>query len=170
MQCHCVHFVYCVCVGTNISCVCVQGVFLELKAKFESGAIEVSDSEEEGEGEGEGELDSAASDDDDGKVMQWKSLVCTVCILCAYVCITVRSNLRGYIAICICQGCSATPIGSTSVLVHSIEWSFTYCTILQNETVMVYSCHTCTLYMYIRDTYVCVSVCYMCGHLSSSSC
>ena len=80
----CALCVLCVCVGTNISCVCVQGVFLELKAKFESGAIEVSDSEEEGEGEGEGELDSAASDDDDGKVMQWKSLVCTVCILCAY--------------------------------------------------------------------------------------
>lgn len=60
------------------SCVCpsdyehVQGVFLELKEKFESGVIDVSDSEEEGEGEGEveGELDSAASDEDDGKGMQ----------------------------------------------------------------------------------------------------
>ena len=50
-------------------CVRVQSVFLDLKAKFESGEIDVSDSEEEGEGEGEaeGELDSAASDEDDGK-------------------------------------------------------------------------------------------------------
>lgn len=52
-----------ICADANV----IESVFLDLKGKFESGEIDVSDSEEEGEGEGEagGELDSAASDEDD---------------------------------------------------------------------------------------------------------
>ena len=61
----------------------MQSVFLDLKGKFESGEIDVSDSEEEGEGEGEagGELDSAASDEDDGNVFRREK-----CNACMHVC------------------------------------------------------------------------------------
>ena len=70
----------------------MQSVFLDLKRKFESGEIDVSDSEEEGEGEGEGELDSPASDEDDGNAMGQTSA-----ILCVYTSPRARTYVCTYV-------------------------------------------------------------------------